>query len=282
MTRRLIVTADDFGLSVEVNEAVEEAHRNGILTQASLMVAGPAADDAIRRMKRMPDLGVGLHLALHGAPAEAAVEDIPALVTSRGTLSERSVAIGAALALSPALRRQARREIAAQFDAFRCAGLAVRHLDGHWHCHQHPWILRLAIELGQPLGLRTMRIPYEPVRPAGDRPFAGRLLHAASHWPLARYMRRCVHAGGLTANDWFFGKNDAGHMTRDLLHRLIASLPPGVSEIGLHPASRPWTGNHAPPATWDPTGELAALVDRGTHAVCAAHDVRLCRFDDLG
>ena len=71
MSARLIVTADDFGMSMEVNEAVEEAHRNGILTCASLVVAGDAAEDAVRRAKRLPGLGVGLHLAIFGARASA-------------------------------------------------------------------------------------------------------------------------------------------------------------------------------------------------------------------
>src|SRR5471030_1738174 len=76
----LIVTADDFGMSIPVNEAVEEAHRKGVLTCASLVVAGEAAADAVRRAKRMPGLGVGLHLALLDAPSALSRNEIPDLL----------------------------------------------------------------------------------------------------------------------------------------------------------------------------------------------------------
>src|SRR5471032_3146050 len=62
--RALILTADDFGLHTRVNEAVERAHRNGVLSSASLMVAGDAAADAVERARRLPTLRVGLHVVL--------------------------------------------------------------------------------------------------------------------------------------------------------------------------------------------------------------------------
>ena len=94
MSARLIVTADDFGMSLEVNEAVEEAHRKGILTCASLVVAGEAAEDAVRRAKRLPELGVGLHLAVFGARASAAE---PSLLAPDGVnLGESPVSTGSA------------------------------------------------------------------------------------------------------------------------------------------------------------------------------------------
>ncbi|MBV8169085.1 MAG: ChbG/HpnK family deacetylase, partial [Alphaproteobacteria bacterium] len=89
--RRLVVTADDFGLSVEVNEAVEAAHREGILTSASLMVAAPAAADAVRRAQRLPDLGVGLHLTLLADRPMSPPESLPDLVDERGWFHTRPI-----------------------------------------------------------------------------------------------------------------------------------------------------------------------------------------------
>ena len=92
--RRLVVCADDFGRDVAVNEAVEAAHRDGILTVASLMVGEPAIADAIARAKRLPKLGVGLHLALaDGAPVLPASE-VPALVGSDGLFDPNMVRAG--------------------------------------------------------------------------------------------------------------------------------------------------------------------------------------------
>lgn len=280
--KRLIVTADDFGMSLEVNEAVEQAHREGILTCASLAVTGAAAEDAVRRAKRLPGLGVGLHLALYGA--EAASPAPSPLARDGRNLGEGSVRTGVAIMLSPATRAAARREIAAQFEAYRRTGLPLGHLDGHWHCHQHPAVLPIALELGGPLGLRAVRVPYEPYGlshdAAGGAQWRARALHALSHWPLAKVMRQRIRAAGMVANDRFFGKTDAGHVDEALLLRLIAHLPPGLTELGLHPAIGNWTGEHTPPASWRPAAELAALTSPAVRAALEDAGVGLCRWRD--
>ncbi|MFI4963781.1 MAG: hopanoid biosynthesis-associated protein HpnK [Caulobacterales bacterium] len=286
MKRRLIVTADDFGMSLEVNEAVEEAFRNGILTSASLVTAGAAAQDAIRRAKRMPGLGVGLHLALYGAPSQAAAQDVADLLhPSRGGLGERPVATGARIALSRRLQAQVGAEVAAQFAAYARSGLPLDHLDGHWHCHQHPFVLRTLISLGKPCGLRAVRVTYEPPlaswRAAGRTQLANRVTHAVGHGLLAANMRRRLRANGLAFNDWFFGKTDEGAMDASTLARLMVHLPPGVSELGLHPATAAWVSDHAPPAHWRAAGELAALLDPDVRAACDREGIARVRFGDL-
>jgi hopanoid biosynthesis associated protein HpnK len=285
MSRRLIITADDFGMSIEVNEAVEAAHRNGILTCASLVTAGAAAEDAIRRAKRIPTLGVGLHLALFGAPAQHADRHASRIAPDGANLGENPAATGTAIMLFPRVRAGARREIAAQFEAWRRSGLPLGHLDGHWHCHQHPAVLAMALELGRPLGLRAVRVPYEAFalsrRVASGKRTVTRLAQSVSHYPLAVAMRRQIRAAGLRANDWFFGKNDEGAVDSDLLGRLIAELPQGVTEIGLHPAVRRWPGPHSPPPHWDPERELAALTDPALRSAIRAGGVELCRWADL-
>ena len=284
MIRRLIVTADDFGMSTEVNEAVEIAHRKGILTSASLVVAGDAADDAIRRAKRMPNLGVGLHLALYGAPAQFNPRAGSRLAPDGINLGERPVTTGAAIVLSAHTRADARREIAAQFDAWRRSGLRLGHLDGHWHCHQHPSVLSMALSLGKHLGLRAIRVPYESFglsRCVGVGMTFKRLVEAACHRPLAIAMRYQIQNAGLRSNDWFFGKNDEGMITTQLLDRLIKNLPAGTTEIGLHPATEQWHGRHAPPGAWNPKTELDALTDPALREAIYSRGVQLARWDDI-
>jgi len=279
--RRLIVTADDFGMSLEVNEAVEQAHREGILTCASLVVAGDAAEDAIRRARRLPELGVGLHLALFGA--KASHREQSRLAPDGENLGESPALTGTAIMLSPKARSAARREIAAQFEAYRRSGLPLGHLDGHWHCHQHPAVLAMALELGRPLGLKAVRIPCESLAAskASRNGILARTLQAVSHFPLAAMMRRQVRAAGIAANDHFFGKNDAGHIDESLLLRLASHLPQGVTELGLHPSTRPWRGPHAPPTDWEPAGELAALTSPKVRQALAGAAVELIRWTDL-
>jgi hopanoid biosynthesis associated protein HpnK len=283
--RGLIITADDFGLSVEVNEAVEQGHRAGVLTCASLVVNGAAAADAVRRAKTMPGLGVGLHLALVDAPSALPAHQIPDLIdAATGALGVRPAVTGALIALSPRVREQARAEIAAQFELFRKTGLPLDHVDGHWHFHQHPWITDILIDDMAPrFGVTAVRVPNEPGlaswRAAGRKGLIGRATTAAVHAPLWGRLRRRLKHAGIGANDWFFGFNDGGAMDRDQLLRTIASLPPGVSEIGLHPASGPPSGPHPLPSHWRAADELAALIDPAVIEACRA--VTLGRFADL-
>ena len=284
--RRVIITGDDFGMSVEVNEAVEEAHRRGVLTCASLVVTGDAVDDAIARARRMPELGVGLHVALLHAPAALSKDQIAGLMDEDGRGFGRQVwKTGSKIALFPNVRRQALAEIRAQFELFRKTGLALDHVDGHKHFHQHPWLLGALIALAPEYGIRAVRLPREPAfrswHAAGQIGLGRRLVDVAAHWPLLCLMRHMLRSAGIASNDWFFGKHDGGAVGRSWLLRLLEHLPAGVSEIGLHPASRSWPPPYGPPAHWRVTEELAALVDPEVIVACRRPGLRLAKFSDL-
>lgn len=285
MRPSLIVTADDFGLSPEVNEAVEAAHRSGVLTCASLVVTGPKAADAIRRARSMPRLGVGLHLALLDAPSALPAQDIPDLIDKQtGDLGARPVLTGTKIALLRSVRDQARAEMRAQFELYRKTGLPLDHVDGHWHFHQHPSVTDILIrEMAPEYGVVAVRLPREGAlaswRAAGRRGLIRRAATGLAHAPLWRHLRRRLASAGIGANDWFFGFNDGGAMDRDQLLRTIASLPQRVSEIGMHPASAPPSGSHPPPRSWRVVDELAALVDPDVAEACRR--VRLGRFSDF-
>ncbi len=132
-------------------------------------------------------------------------------------------------------------------------------------------------------GIRAVRVPNEPPLPswraAGRRGLGRRLITAVAHAPLWSSMRCRLRRAGIGANDWFFGLNDSGAVTRDVLLGAVANLPPGVSEIGLHPASAALVGAHAPPARYRAVEELQGLVDPDVVEACRA--VRLGRFADL-
>ena len=286
MTERgLIITADDFGLSREVNEAVEEAHRNGVLTCASLMVTAPEAADAVRRAARMPSLGVGLHLALLDAPSARPASEIPDLVPlGLGSLGRRPVRLGVAMALSRKVRAQVRAEMGAQLELFARTGLPMDHVNGHWHFHQHPVVIDL---LAGPFASRftvgSVRAPCEPIwrswRAGGRRALlrrAGVSLKYRMIWQLSAARRRET---GLRSNDWFFGLNDAGSADVERLLGIIRNLPAGITEIGLHPASGPQTGPFAPSARWRQRQEMEALTDARVAEACRR--VRLGRFSDF-
>src|SRR5438067_41652 len=121
--RRLIVNADDFGRSRSINQAVTRAHREGILTSASLMVNEEASEDAISLARQNPQLGLGLHLTLLCGHSALPRERIPGLVDARGSFGENPVTAGFRYFARKELREQLQAEIQAQFDKFRATGL---------------------------------------------------------------------------------------------------------------------------------------------------------------
>jgi chitin disaccharide deacetylase len=242
MTKRAIFTADDFGLDEAVNEAVERAHRDGILTSASLMVTAPAAADAIARAKRVPGLAVGLHLVLVlGIPALPA-EDAGPLLGRNGAFADSPAEAGVKYFFSPPARRALAREIRAQFEAFRRTGLPLDHVDGHTHLHVHPTIFALLLEIGREYGMKAMRVPYEYPRPSARAAGKGKFARTAistAFAPWARSMRKRLDRAGIVSNDAQFGFHDTGAMTEELVLRQLEELEPGaVTEFYFHPATR--------------------------------------------
>lgn len=239
--QKLIITGDDFGLAVPVNEAIEEAHRNGILTSASLMVAAGAAKDAVARAKRLGSLKVGLHLVLVDGPAVLPKWSIPDLVNEQGEFLPDPLLVGLRYFFESDLRPQLEAEIRAQFQAFRDTGLPLDHVDGHNHLHLHPTVLGLILKIGREFGLRAMRLPYEPPLPSWRASGRG-LLRKITGWmllfPWIVLLKARLKLAGIRCNDFVFGLNDTGHLHRELLLRILRELPDGVTEIYCHPATR--------------------------------------------
>lgn len=257
--RSLVVTADDFGLAGEVNEAVEEAHRDGILTAASLMVGEPWAKDAIERARRLPDLAVGLHLAVvEGTPVLPRAE-IPDLLGLDGKLRTDLARYGTDIFLRPSIRAQIAAEIEAQFQAFAATGLALDHVDAHKHYHLHPTVARLVLAIGPRYGMRALRVPVEPsgpllaVEPATRIGFEARLasLYAAR-------LRAWARRDGLVVADQVLGLSWSGGITAGRLAGLIRNMPPGRTEIFLHPGRTGGFRGSAPDYLY--AQELAALT----------------------
>lgn len=276
--KHLIVTADDFGAAREVNEAVEAAHSEGILTAASLMVAGDEAGDAITRARRLPSLRIGLHLTLvEGRPVLPAAQ-VPDLIDRTGRFRSDMARLGAAIAFNRRVRRQTVAEITAQFEAFRATGLALDHCNAHKHFHLHPVLGGLMASIGARFGLTAVRVPIEPhhvlrrVDPrAGWRP-------SFLTGPLARALRRRLRSKGILAPERSFGTRWSGRMTQRRLAGLIRHLPEGISEIYLHPATRSYG---AGAAGYRYREELDALIDADTRAACRSGAVRLGGFADF-
>ena len=255
--RKIIFSADDFGLTQSVNDAVEQACREGCLTQASLMVAAPEAADAVRRAKTLPGLKVGLHLVLVDGDSLLGHARLPHITGPDGRFSTNQAALGVRYFFSPAARRELRAEIEAQFAAFAATGLALHHADAHKHFLLHPTIGRMMIEVGKRYGLKRIRVPAEPpsiMAALGERVgFGDRALYAWTK--LLRHQAR-----GLEVPDQVFGIKWSGHITREKIERLLPLVPHGRTEIYTHPATRRDEALMKLMPDYDHVGEFKALL----------------------
>ena len=266
--KTLIISADDFGLTESVNIAVEQAHRNGLLAAASLMVAEPNAVDAVQRALANPGLKVGLHLVLVEGRAILPPAEIPLLVDADGRFSSNQVALGFRYFFRPGIRAQLAREIRAQYAAFAAAGLPLDHVNAHKHMHLHPTVARLAIRIGREFGLPAIRIPQA----VGGNPFL-------ALW--CRVLKKMARRAGLTTNDQVVGLKESGHFDEAAFLLALETLSPGVTEAYFHPATCRDPAFAATMPDYDHQGELQALLSSRAKQYIETNGIRLNTYTDL-
>ena len=278
--KRLIVCADDFGLDPAVNEAVEQGHRHGILSTASLMVGAPAAADAVVRAQLLPELHVGLHLVLVDGRPVSPLEEVTGLVGADGNFHPNMAVAGFRFFFLPDIRRQLAQEIRAQYEAFRATGLKLDHVNAHKHMHLHPTVARLIIEIGRDYGLRAVRVPAEP---------ANVLRHAYPeerapipfYRPWIERLRRQLCRAGLVVNDYVFGLAWSGKMIEQRVLRLLPYLPDGVSEMYFHPAAARSPNLIVAMPDYHHVEELETLTSATVQARIAALGIDLSSYSAL-
>jgi len=287
VSRRLIVSGDDFGAAPEVNAGIAAAHRGGILTSASLMVTGDAVDEAVALGRALPGLAVGLHLVLaQGRPA-APPASIPRLVGPNGAFRDQPVLNGFRYFfayLSRVGRAQLVREVTAQLDAFVATGLTLSHLDGHLNMHLHPTMLPILIELAPRYGIKAVRLSREPLGPAlrHDRRHALRKAgESAVFHALAAYGRPRLRAAGIRVADRVYGMHQTGHIDEPYVLALLRDLPDGVSELYGHPATGAAAAMAPQQPGYDHAGEVAALTSPRVRDAVRAAGIELISYRDL-
>jgi hopanoid biosynthesis associated protein HpnK len=237
--RRLIVNADDFGRSHSINQAVIRAHREGILTSASLMVNENGFDEAVKVAKENPKLGVGLHLTLLQGHSTLPPEKIPGLVNSLGEFSVSPVGVGLNYFFKRNLREQLRAETRAQFEKFHSTGLLLDHVNGHLHLHLHPAVFRILMEDSEKLGIRHFRLTRDCLS-RSRRMSRGHWLYRVSHATifeiLSRRARKTLEQKKIRHAQITFGLLQDSRVDENYILKLLPELPPGDSELYSHPS----------------------------------------------
>jgi len=243
--RQLIVNADDFGLTSGVNRAVVEAHRDGIVSSATLMANGPAFDEAVKAARSVPTLAVGCHVVLvDGAPV-APPGGLDTLLAIRSAQPDHFYSSLSAFAARATLggfdREQLVEEITAQIRKIQAAGIQVTHLDSHKHAHIFPEILAAMLRAARICGVRAIRSPFVPIKAVLAQHFAGKRTLLKRYGQVrvlnvfASRFRRQLKRSGLVAPDGVIGVVETGLLDAALLRQALARLPEGTWELVSHP-----------------------------------------------
>lgn len=272
LARRLIVNADDFGLSRSVNQAVIRAHREGILTTASLMVNEPGFDEAVKLAKENPKLGAGLHLTLLHGHSTLPSEKIPGLVNAQREFSNSPVIAGMNYFFNGGLREQLHAEIHAQFEKFHSTGLPLDHVNGHLHLHLHPVIFKILMTDSEKLGIRHLRFARDCL--ARSRKIStGHFFYKVSHATIFEFLsgraRKPLAKRGIRHAQISFGLLQDSRVDEGYILRLLPLVPAGDSELYSHPSLDKF--KH----------EFEALVSPRVKELVQKLGIELIRYQDL-
>lgn len=247
--RKLIVNADDFGLTAGVNRAIVETHTAGVVSSTTLMANGAQFDDAVSLARSTPSLSVGCHVVLvDGTPVspDHAVDTLRAIRSAEPQQFYSSLSAFAARAtLGGFDRDQLVAEVVAQIRKIQSTGVQVTHLDTHKHAHIFPEVLNALLRAARICGVRAIRNPIVPVKALPARLFKGkphlwkrysqvRMLHT-----FARHFLKQTKRAGLLTPDGVLGVIETGASESggfsSLLRATLAALPEGTWELVCHP-----------------------------------------------
>lgn len=289
--RRLIINADDFGLTPGVNRAIVEAHENGVVSSATLMANGQAFAQAVSLAQSTPRLGVGCHVVLvDGAPLLPRTQ-VHSLLDRSGNhdgdlrFREGISKFGALALLGRLAADEIEAEATAQIRKLQACGISVTHLDSHKHTHLFPRVLRPLLRAAKSCGIRAIRNPFERIQ-------GSQLAASPSLWrrwtevgvlrSFARQFREAVQQAGIATPDGTLAIVATGALNDRLLRLMVENLPEGTWELVCHPGY-----NDA-----DLQGirtrlrqsreqELRILTAQSTRDLLAANGVEIVSFRDL-
>ena len=238
--KRVIVNADDFGLSPEVNAGVIRAHRDGILGSASLMVAEPAAKAAAELARQNPALDVGLHAVVCRGRSILDAAHLRGAVDASGRFLENPVLAGMRYFFDRSMRTKMTDELRAQVERHLELVGYLNHIDGHLNFHVHPLFADILIELAVEYKVPCIRLPRESVITTlrlRRNNVPSKLIESVIFRILSRRTRRMMAERGLRSTDALFGLHQSGHLDEDYIVGVIDKLRDGTTELYFHPAA---------------------------------------------
>jgi hopanoid biosynthesis associated protein HpnK len=289
--RRLIINADDFGLTAGVNRAIVEAHENGVVSSATLMANGQAFAQAVSLARSTPRLGVGCHVVLvDGAPLLPQTQ-VHSLLDGSGKSAgdarfrEGISKFGALAMLGRLAADEIEAEATAQIRKLQASGIPVTHLDSHKHTHLFPRVLRPLLQAAQRCGVRAIRNPFERIQ-------GSQLAASPSLWRrwaevgvlrgFARQFRDAVQQAGIATPDGTLAIVATGTLNDRLLRLMVENLPEGTWELVCHPGYNDTDLRGIRTRLRESREqELRILTSQSTRDLLAANGVEMVSFRDL-
>ena len=287
--KELILNADDFGMTLGINEAIIRAHREGILTSTTLMANAAAFDDAIERARANPSLGVGVHLVLvGGGPPVARAEEVSSLLEDTGELPRSLGTFVARVSTGRMRQEHIERELRAQIEKVRAAGIEPTHLDSHKHSHAHPRVMESVARVARDCGILRIRKPFENLRDSwnstrieGVGGLTQLMGAAAAQIAVPRFVT-ISREYGLKSPDRLLGLATTGQISSAVLRSLIDRVEEGTTEIMMHPGicddDLAKSGSRL---QMQRQTELEALLDPEQKRVVSARGIRLISYREL-
>ncbi|MFQ5965312.1 MAG: hopanoid biosynthesis-associated protein HpnK [Candidatus Scalinduaceae bacterium] len=279
--KALIVNGDDFGASRSINRAIIKAHREGILTSASLVVNGGAFDDAVEQAKNNPYLSVGIHLVLVQGRSTVSPAEIPYLVNSEGHFSNRPVLAGLKYFFIKSIKEQIEKELRAQLEKYISTNLKISHINSHLNIHMHPSIFDIVLKLAEEFDVKNIRLPKDDLflNLKLDRSaIVYKLLHSLIFGILTRMYRKSLLKRGFRFTDVVYGLLQSGNMCEMYVSGLLNNLKDGTSEMYFHPDSFPSENWYGKSGNYRYTEEFHVLLSQRIKSIISKNSIRLVDY----
>jgi len=289
--KNLIVNADDLGWAAGVNRGIGEAHRNGIVTSASLLANGSAFASGVELARTTPSLRIGVHLNLSDGTPVAPRASVKSLLNQAGEFSGGPENLLMRVARRNLVLKEVETEWDAQISKIREEGISPSHLDGHKHVQMLPGLFEIALRLAKRHGVGAVRVSHEAsslraALSAGEGQRGSVVLkqgvQARGLKFLARDAREMAEHAGIATADYFCGIAQTGELTRAGVEQLLKNLPDGTTELMCHPGFMDDTLKNSQTRLQESREtEVAILTDPGIRSVVATQGIRLIDYREI-
>ncbi len=284
--RRLIINADDFGLTAGVNRAIAEGNRNGVITSTTLMANARSFAEASDISKGLPGLKTGCHIVLiDGEPVSS---NLPSLTNGSGRFRSSLKGFAVAAVRRQLSQQEIQMEAEAQIRKIQACGITLTHVDSHKHTHMFPQVMRPVLRAARSCGIRAVRNPFEPMRAWPSQLVMStpglwlRSSAVAAFQIFAGEFRSALRDNEMVSTHGTIGIAVTGKLDQKILVRLLTALPEGTWELVCHPGYSDAELRAAGTRLLQSREiELSALTSQETKECMARQNIELISYADL-